>query len=94
MTRSFQTILASLGIERHRFHDLRHTCATFLLLSGVQLKVIQTILGHATLAITADTYAHVLPSMQEDAIGVMAGILESNGPNVGPEQVRDTARTA
>jgi integrase len=94
VTRSFQTILAGLGIEKHRFHDLRHTCATFLLLSGVQLKVIQTILGHATLAITADTYAHVLPSMQEDAIGVMAGILESNGPTDGPKKVRDTARTA
>ena len=35
---------------------------------GVDLKVIQQLLGHSTIAITADIYAHLLPSMQQDAM--------------------------
>jgi integrase len=44
-----------------RFHDLRHTCATLLLSKGVYPKVVQELLGHATIAITLDTYSHVIP---------------------------------
>jgi hypothetical protein len=46
-----------------RFHDLRHNCATLLLSRGVHPKFVQVQLGHATIAITLDTYSHVLPSM-------------------------------
>jgi len=75
VTRRFQRLLADLGIERRRFHDLRHTCATYLLMSGVELKVIQEILGHATIAVTSAVYAHVLPEMQERALDHMAQLL-------------------
>ncbi len=51
-----------------RFHDLRHTCATLLLGQGVHPKVVSEMLGHSTIAITLDTYSHVLPSMQDDAV--------------------------
>lgn len=47
-----------------RFHDLRHTHASMLLEMGEELKVIQEQLGHATIGITADTYAHVAPSLK------------------------------
>jgi integrase len=50
-----------------RFHDLRHGCATLLLASGVDLKTVSAILGHSTIAITADTYAGVLHSLHADA---------------------------
>ena len=46
-----------------RFHDLRHTCATLLLGKGVHPKFVQELLGHATIAITLDTYSHILPGM-------------------------------
>ncbi len=51
-----------------RFHDLRHSAATLLLSMGVHVKVVQEILGHSNITMTADTYSHVLPSMQEDAM--------------------------
>ena len=48
-----------------RFHDLRHTCATLLLSRNINPKVVAEMLGHANIAITLDTYSHVLPDMQE-----------------------------
>jgi integrase len=54
-----------------RFHDLRHTCATLLLVRGVNPKFAQELLGHATVAITLDTYSHVLPSMGDATANAM-----------------------
>ena len=53
--------------EKTRFHDLRHTCATLLLTKNVNPKIVSEMLGHATIAITLDTYSHVLPNMQDSA---------------------------
>jgi integrase len=53
------------------FHDLRHTCATQLLSKNVNPKVVSEMLEHATIAITLDTYSHVLPNMQESAAKAM-----------------------
>lgn len=50
-----------------RLYDLRHTCATLLLLAGENAKVVSERLGHASVTLTLDTYAHVLPSMQESS---------------------------
>jgi len=50
-----------------RFHDLRHTHATQLLLAGVHPRVAQERLGHSTVALTLDLYSHVTANMQEDA---------------------------
>lgn len=60
---SFRLLLAKAGLTQMRFHDLRHTCATILLSKGVHAKFVQELLGHATIAITLDTYSHVLPGM-------------------------------
>jgi integrase len=65
--RQFQRMLNKIGFPRMRFHDLRHSAATILLVMGVPMKVVQELLGHSTMAMTADTYSHLLPSMQEDA---------------------------
>jgi integrase len=59
--------LERAGLPEIRFHDLRHTCATILLSRGVHARFVQELLGHATIAITLDTYSHVLPNMQEGA---------------------------
>ena len=61
--RSFKPLLERAGLPQIRFHDLRHTCATILLSRGVHAKFVQELLGHATIAITLDTYSHVLPGM-------------------------------
>jgi len=55
------------------FHDLRHTCATLLLREGVNVKVVSEMLGHASITITLNIYAHVLPDM----LGSVANAMEA-----------------
>ena len=50
-----------------RFHDLRHYVRDLLLSRNVNPKIVSEMLGHATIAITLDTYSHVLPTMQDSA---------------------------
>lgn len=54
-------------LPRIRFHDLRHGNATLLLGQGVHPKIVQERLGHSTIAMTLDTYSHVMPGMQRQA---------------------------
>ena len=71
--RSFKPLLKKAGLPDIRFHDLRHTFATLMLQNGEHPKVVQEMLGHATIAITMDTYSHVLPNMQRDAVERLRG---------------------
>jgi integrase len=67
----FKPLLKRAGLPQVRFHDLRHTCATLLLSKNVNPKVVSEMLGHASIAITLDTYSHVLPDMQDSAAKAM-----------------------
>lgn len=69
--RSFKPLLKKAGLLEIRFHDLRHTCATLLLTKDVHPKIVQELLGHATIAVTLDTYSHVMPGMGDAAAGAM-----------------------
>jgi integrase len=73
--RSFGPLLKRAGLPRVRFNDLRHTFATVLLVGGTHPKVVQEMLGHANISQTMDTYSHVLPDMQDGAIGAMESAL-------------------
>jgi integrase len=64
---------ATLG-RRVRFHDLRHTAATLMLEQGVPLKVISEILGHSSIAVTADIYTEVVDALKSEAAARMDGI--------------------
>jgi integrase len=66
-SRRFKPLLKRAGLPHFRFHDLRHTCATLLLTKNVNPKVVSEMLGHSSIAITLDTYSHVLPNMQDSA---------------------------
>jgi len=55
------------GVPRVRYHDLRHSHATQLLLAGVHPKIAQERLGYSSIGVTLDLYSHVTPTMQEDA---------------------------
>jgi integrase len=74
-THRFKPLLKRAGLPQIRFHDLRHTCATLLLSKNVNPKIVSEMLGHATIAITLDTYSHVLPTMQESAAKAMEDAL-------------------
>jgi integrase len=57
----------SKDVPRVRFHDLRHSHATQLLVAGVHPKIVQERLGHSTITTTLDIYSHVTETMQADA---------------------------
>ena len=65
--RSSEPLLEKAELPRIRFHDLRHRLATLLFWSNINPKIVSEMLGHANVAITLDTYAHVLPTMQDNA---------------------------
>ena len=65
---NFAASIRRSGLKHIRFHDLRHSHATQLLLQGVHPKIVSERLGHSNIGITLDTYSHVLPGMQEDAV--------------------------
>jgi integrase len=74
--RSFAPLLVRAGLPQITFHDLRHTCASILFQRNVHPKFVQELLGHASVAITLDTYSHMLPGMggeAADAIGDALG---------------------
>jgi integrase len=76
--RQFQQLLADAGLPHMRFHDLRHSAATILMSMGVPAKVVQEILGHANISMTLGIYSHVLPGMQDDAMGKWDDLLGGN----------------
>ena len=65
---AFRELLEEAGLPSIRFHDLRHSAATILLSMGVNIKVIQEMLGHSDISITLRVYGHLLPSMQQEAV--------------------------
>jgi len=67
----FKPLLKRAGLPEIRFHDLRHTSATLLLGKNINPKIVSEMLGHSTIAITLDTYSHVLPNMRDHAAKAM-----------------------
>jgi integrase len=65
----------SFKLPEVRLHDLRHSYATLMLESGIDLKTVSQALGHSTIRITADTYAHVTPAMQQSAAERLDGVI-------------------
>jgi integrase len=71
----WQALCLKAGIGRRRFHATRHTAATLMLNNGVPLEVIRNVLGHASIAITADLYAKVEPETLRTAAKTMDQVL-------------------
>lgn len=65
-------------IEKLRFHDLRHTYATYLLSKGIPVKYVQEQLGHSTARMTLDTYASVMPSVKFGALELLNKLQKNN----------------
>ena len=74
--RQLKAILTENDLPDLRFHDLRHTFATYALANGVDAKTLSGILGHTNASFTLDTYTHVTPDMQQEASHIVGGFLE------------------
>lgn len=70
-----QRVLKRAGLERIRFHDLRHTFSVMALQNGVDVKTLSAMLGHYSAGFTLDTYAHVTTSMQKQAANAVGSFL-------------------
>lgn len=67
VTREFRRLVQVLDVPVIRLHDLRHTHASLLLAQDAPMKLVSERLGHAKIAMTMDTYAHLLPAMDSEA---------------------------
>ena len=74
---TFARIASDNGLPKVRLHDLRHSFASLLLASGADLKTVSTALGHSTISVTADVYAHVSPAMLKSAASMLDRIVDS-----------------
>lgn len=83
----FARLLREADVPHMPFHDLRHSAATILLSMGVNIKVIQELLGHSDIATTLRVYGHLLPSMQGQAVEKWDDVFES-GSDEGKQQER------
>ena len=72
---AFTRMTRQAGLEGVRFHDLRHTFASLMLLRGAKPKVISEALGHSSVAFTMDVYSHIIEGMQEDAVALLNEVL-------------------
>jgi integrase len=68
LNRHFAALLKTIGLPHMRFHDLRHSAVTILLMMGVPPHVVQEIAGHSDVHTTLSVYAKVLPGQQAEAM--------------------------
>ena len=81
--RSFHALCDRAEVRRVRIHDLRHAAASFLLLQGVDMRVVMGTLGHSRLATTSDLYTHLLEPVQRAAADRMDDLLRQVRPGSG-----------
>ena len=93
ITRHFGRLVQRLGLPSIRLHDLRHTHASHGLAAGVPMKVIQERLGHSSIALTADTYTHVLPDVASEAAAIIARLTLAADPALAAREQQDRGAT-
>jgi integrase len=71
----FIGLLDKAGLPRVRFHDLRHTSASLLLIHKIPMIVVSRRLGHYKVSFTMDTYGHMVPEMQEEAATLIDNLI-------------------
>jgi integrase len=79
LTRTFRKLAAEAGLPPVRLHDLRHGAATLALAAGVDLRIVQDMLGHSSIVLTADTYTSVLPQVAHAAAEKVAALIIKAG---------------
>jgi len=77
VTHNFQKTLSDAKIRKQRFHDLRHCAATLMLAQGADLRTIMDVLGHSTITLTANTYAHLTDATRRVAADMMDDVMKA-----------------
>jgi len=77
--RVWRPAVRQAGVDPLRLHDLRHTCASLAIAAGADIKVLQTMLGHASAAMTLDRYGHLMPGQAEQVADRLDAMLPTRG---------------
>ncbi len=91
LIRTFHSILKKAHLKPARFHDLRHSAATLLLIQGVHPRYVMDLLGHSDISLTMNTYSHVLPTAQREVAAKMDAILNPVAVNLAVNQIDSKA---
>ena len=78
VNRAFVALLKKAKLRRVKLHDLRHTCASLLLAEGVAPRVVMELLGHSAIAVTMNTYSHVIPALQDESAQRMDALFSTH----------------
>jgi integrase len=81
MQKGFRSVCTKANIDDFRIHDLRHTCASWLVMAGVPLLVVRDLLGHSSIEMT-ERYAHLAPNQVHDAVKRLEDAWRNDGPRV------------
>ena len=79
VTAAFERACKRAGISDFRFHDLRHTFASYLTMSGANLRLVQNLLGHKDLRMTI-RYSHLSPEHLQEAVNTLEKVLAREEP--------------
>lgn len=82
----FYPMLKIVGLRKIRVHDLRHTYASIMISTGVNLVYIRDQLGHSSIKVTADVYGHLLRGNKEKPVDALDGLLHSSAPYAHPNK--------
>lgn len=90
--RVFKRLLNEAEVPDIRFHDLRHTAATLLLSQNVHPKIVQARMGHSKIAVTLDTYSHVIKEMDDRAADAIDEALKPKGRDLAVNAQNEAER--
>ncbi|HSL99640.1 MAG TPA: tyrosine-type recombinase/integrase [Candidatus Limnocylindria bacterium] len=89
----FAKVLKKAGLRQIRFHDLRHTFASWLIANGESLAYVKEQMGHHSIQITVDTYGHLIPGANREAVNRLAAMVENPQPIRNQAQKRGQAES-
>jgi integrase len=75
VNRAWYVVRPRAHLNGVRLHDLRRSCASFLLAAGASPRTVMKTLGHSQIGLTMNTYTHVLPEIEREAIDAAARVI-------------------
>jgi integrase len=79
LVRSYKAMLGRAELPDATFHDLRHTAGSLMLMAGARMTEVSEVLGHSSVKVTQDIYAHAFPETRREAVTGLSRLLQRTG---------------